>query len=337
MANLSTTYMGIKLKNPLILGASNLVQKPDIVKQAGEAGIGAVVYKSLFEEQVQLENLQLSEDLEEYEHRHAEMLSQFPSLEHAGPKEHLYNLEKLRKSVSVPLLASLNALNEDTWVDYAKKLENTGVDGLEINLYFVPGDFDISGKSIEEKQIQTINNVKEAVNIPVSVKLSLFYSNPLHFIKKADEAGADGFVIFNRFFQPDINVKKEEFHFPWELSHDKDHMVPLRFAGLLYGNIKGSICASRGIYTPEDVIKMILAGADAVQIVSTIYKNKPSYISEILSETDKWMNDKGYKSLDDFRGKLSRKNLKDPFAYQRAQYIDILMSSEIVFKKYRMV
>jgi dihydroorotate dehydrogenase (fumarate) len=337
MANLSTAYMGIKLKNPLILGASNLVQKPDIVKQAEEAGIGAVVYKSLFEEQVQLENLQLSEDIEEYENRHAEMLSQYPSLEHAGPKEHLYNLEKLRKSVSVPLIASLNALDKDTWVDYAKKLENTGVDGLEMNLYFVPGDFDISGQSIEGKQIQTIKNVKEAVNIPVSVKLSLFYSNPLHFIKKADEAGADGFVIFNRFFQPDINVKKEEFSFLWELSHGKDHMVPLRFAGLLYGNIEGSICVNRGIYTPADVIKMILAGADAIQIVSTIYKNKPSYISEILSEIDKWMADKGYSSLDDFRGKLSRKNIKDPFAYRRAQYIDILMSSETVFKKYRMV
>jgi len=337
MANLSTTYMGIKLKNPLILGASNLVQKPDIVKQAEEEGIGAVVYKSLFEEQVQLENLQLSEDLHEYEHRHAEMLSQYPSLEHAGPKEHLYNLEKLRKNVSVPLLASLNALDEDTWIDYAKKLENTGVDGLELNLYFVPGDFDISGESIEKKQIQTIKNVKEAVNIPVSVKLSLFYSNPLHFIRKADEAGADAFVIFNRFFQPDINVKKEEFHFSWDLSHSKDHMVPLRFAGLLYGNIKGSICASRGIYTPEDVIKMILAGADVVQMVSTIYKNKPSVISEILSEIEKWMNDKDYGSLDDFRGKLSRKNIKDPFAYRRAQYIDILMSSETVFKKYRMI
>ncbi|WP_340114491.1 dihydroorotate dehydrogenase-like protein [Maribellus mangrovi] len=337
MANLSTTYMGVLLKNPLILGASNLVSKPDVIKQIEEAGIGAIVYRSLFEEQIQLENLQMDEMLSEYEERNAEMTSLFPGLEHAGPKEHLYNVEKLVKSVDVPVFASLNAIYEPTWVEYAKELEKTGVAGLELNLYAVPGYFEVSGESIEEKQVQIVKAVKKAVKIPVSVKMSLFYTNPLNFIKKIDEAGADAYVLFNRFFQPDIDIEKEEYHYPWELSNPKDHMVGLRFAGLLHGNLEGSICISRGIYDANDVIKMILAGADVVQMVSTIYRNSPTVVSDILMDMNKYMDDKGYKSLEDFRGKLSRKKMNDPFAYQRAQYVDILMRSESIFKKYPMV
>lgn len=337
MADLSATYMGIKLKNPLILGASNLVTKPDTIKQIEEAGIGAIVYRSLFEEQIQLESLQMDEELSEYENRNAEMTKLFPGLEHAGPKEHLYNLEKLKKSVNVPVFASLNAIYEPTWVEYAKELEKTGVDGLEINLYAVPGYFEVTGQSIEDKQVQIVKAVKNAVKIPVSVKISLFYSNPLNFIKKIDEAGADAYVLFNRFFQPEIDIEKEEYYYPWELSNPKDHMLTLRAAGLLYGNLNGSICASRGIYDGADVIKMILAGADVVQMVSTIYRNHPSVVSDILMDINRWMDEKGYKSLDDFRGKLSRKNMKDPFVYQRAQYVEILSKSDTIFKKYPMV
>lgn len=337
MADLSTTYMGIKLKNPLILGASNLVSKPETIKQIENAGIGAIVYRSLFEEQIQLENLQMDEDLSEYENRNAEMTKLFPGLEHGGPKEHLYNVEKLKKSVNVPVFASLNAIYEPTWVEYAKELEKTGVDGLEINLYAVPGYFEVTGQSIEDKQVQIVKAVKKAVKIPVSVKISVFYTNPLNFLKKIDEAGADAYVLFNRFFQPEIDIEKEEYFYPWELSNPKDHMLTLRTAGLLYGNLNGNICASRGIYDANDVIKMVLAGADVVQMVSSIYKNHPSVVTNILVEMNRWMDDKGYKTLADFRGKLSRKNLKDPFTYQRAQYVDILMKSESIFKKYPMV
>jgi dihydroorotate dehydrogenase (fumarate) len=337
MADLSTTYMGVKLKNPLILGASNLVTKPDTIKQIEQAGIGAIVYRSLFEEQIQLESLQMDEELSEYENRNAEMTKLFPGLEHAGPKEHLYNVEKLKKNVNVPVFASLNAIYEPTWVEYAKELEKTGVDGLELNLYAVPGYFEITGQSIEDKQVQIVKAVKKAVKIPVSVKISLFYSNPLNFIKKVDEAGADAYVLFNRFFQPEIDIEKEEYYYPWELSNPKDHMLTLRAAGLLYGNLNGSICASRGIYDGSDVIKMILAGADVVQIVSTVYRNHPSVVSDILMDINRWMDEKGYKSLDDFRAKLSRKNMKDPFVYQRAQYVEILSKSDTIFKKYPMV
>ncbi|WP_303923622.1 dihydroorotate dehydrogenase-like protein [Draconibacterium sediminis] len=337
MANLTTTYMGVELKNPLILGASNLVSKPDVIKQIEEAGIGAIVYRSLFEEQIQLESLQMDELLSEYENRNAEMTDLFPGLEHAGPKEHLYNVEKLVKSVDVPVFASLNAIYEPTWVEYAKELEKTGVAGLEINLYAVPGYFEVTGESIEDKQVQIVKAIKQVVKIPVSVKMSLFYTNPLNFIKKVDEAGADGYVLFNRFFQPEIDIEKEEYFYPWELSNPKDHMVGLRYAGLLFGNVEGSVCISRGIYDANDVIKMLLAGADVVQMVSTIYRNSPSVVSDILMDINKWMDNKGYKSLDDFRGKLSRKSMKDPFAYQRAQYVDILTKSEDIFKKYPMV
>lgn len=337
MANLTTTYMGIELKNPLILGASNLVSKPDVIKQIEEAGIGAIVYRSLFEEQIQLESLQMDELLSEYENRNAEMTDLFPGLEHAGPKEHLYNVEKLVKSVDVPVFASLNAIYEPTWVEYAQELEKTGVAGLEINLYAVPGYFEVTGESIEDKQVEIVKAIKQKVKIPVSVKMSLFYTNPLNFIKKVDEAGADGYVLFNRFFQPEIDIEKEQYYYPWELSNPKDHMVSLRYAGLLHGNVEGSVCVSRGIYDANDVIKMILAGADVVQMVSTIYRNSPSVVSDILMDMNRWMDDKGYKTLDDFRGKLSRKNMKDPFAYQRAQYVDILMKSEDIFKKYPMV
>nr|WP_321354967.1 dihydroorotate dehydrogenase-like protein [uncultured Draconibacterium sp.] len=337
MANLTTTYMGVELKNPLILGASNLVSKPDVIKQIEEAGIGAIVYRSLFEEQIQLESLQMDELLSEYENRNAEMTDLFPGLEHAGPKEHLYNVEKLVKSVDVPVFASLNAIYEPTWIEYAQELEKTGVAGLEINLYAIPGYFEVTGESIEDKQVQIVKAIKQVVKIPVSVKMSLFYTNPLNFIKKVDEAGADGYVLFNRFFQPEIDIEKEEYFYPWELSNPKDHMISLRYAGLLHGNVEGSVCVSRGIYDANDVIKMLLAGADVVQMVSTIYRNSPSVVSDILMDINKWMDDKGYKTLADFRGKLSRKNMKDPFAYQRAQYVDILTKSEDIFKKYPMV
>ena len=337
MADLSSTYMGVSLKNPVILGASNLVNKPEVIKELEDAGIAAIVYKSLFEEQIQLESLQMDEDMNEYANRNSEMGKIFPDVVHAGPKEHIYNLKKLRQSTSVPLFASLNALYEPSWVEYARLLEDTGVDGLELNLYATPGYFEIGCASIEEKQYQIVRSVKKAVKIPVSVKLSPYYTNTLNFIKRLDEAGVDGFVLFNRFFQPEIDIENEVFHFPWELTQERDRQLSLRYAGLLYGNIEGSIGASRGIYSAEDIIKMLLSGADVIQTVSAIYKNQPAFVATMLNDLNAWMDKKGYKTIADFRGKLSRKNLKDPFMYQRAQYVDILLKSEEIFKKYPMV
>lgn len=328
--------MGIELKNPIIVGASNLVLDENHLKQMEEAGAAAIVYKSLFEEQVQLENLALSEAMEEYTERHAEMTTLFPDIEHAGPREFLMNLRNARKVVSIPLFASLNAVYKETWVEYAEQLAETGVDGLELNFYSVPQDFNKTEASITDEQITIVRQVKKAVRIPVAVKISPFYTNPLYLIKKLDEEGVNGVVLFNRLFQPDIDIDLEENYFPYNLSHQQDSRIALRYAGLLYGNINASLCANTGILTGEDVITMILAGADCVQVVSTLYKNQIEYISTMLTDIQEWMHEKQYQKLNDFRGKLSKKRIKDPFAYKRAQYVDILLKSEEIFKRYPM-
>lgn len=332
--DLSTTYLGLKLKNPIIVGASNLVTDLNFLKKLEEAGASAIVYKSLFEEQIQLENLENYQAEEDYGTRHAEMSSMFPATVDAGPAEFLFNLAKAKQSLNIPLIASLNAVYDDTWYEYAKKIEETGVDAIELNFYAVPREFDIDDNSILQEQLDTLEGVKKAVKIPVSVKLSPFYTNPLYCIGELDKKGTDGFVLFNRLFQPDIDLDKEGLYYPYMLSNEEDNRLPLRFAGLLYGNIKGNICSNTGIFTGKDVIKMIIAGADCVQVVSTIYKHGPKQIGKILEEMEEWMKEKKYQSLADFKGKLAKVNIKDPYAYQRAQYVDILMRSKDIFKKY---
>ena len=334
MTDLRTRYLGIELKNPIVVGASNLVVDPDMAKKMEEAGAAAIVYKSLFEEQIQLEGFELEEELNEYNDIHAEMTSLFPDLQHAGPEEHLMNLEKLANSVNIPVIASLNAVFEPTWVEYALQLEKLGIAALELNFYAVPKDVNKDGHSIIEDQLKVLRKVLANVKIPVSVKLSPYYTNALRTISAMDKEGIDGVVLFNRLFQPDIDIEKEDMFFPYNLSNHEDNRLALRYAGLLYGNINASICSANGILDGKDVIKMILAGADCVQIVSTLYKNKAEHIKVMLADIESWMDRKGYKKLDDFRGKLSDKNTTDPYAYKRAQYVDILMKSDNIFKAY---
>lgn len=336
MAELKCKYMGIEIKNPIVVGACNLVTDTDNLKKMEEAGAGAVVYKSLFEEQIQLENLELSEQLDEYSERNAEMIDLFPDIEHAGPQEFLHNLKRAREVLSIPLIASLNAVYKESWVEYAGYLADTGIDGLELNMYSVPQDFDKLGEDILSEQLEILSAVKKTVKIPISVKLSPYYANPLNVVKRMDDIGINAFVLFNRLFQPDIDIDHEKSFFPYNLSMQQDNRLPLRFAGLLHDNIKGQIVTSTGIFTGEDVITMLLAGADCVQVVSTLYKNQISQISNIINDVTRWMDSKGYKKLEDFRGKLSKKNTSDTFAYKRAQYVDILLKSEEIFKKYPM-
>ncbi len=334
MSSLKTKYLGIELKNPIIVGASNLVNDLDIVKKMEDAGASAIVYKSLFEEQIQLESFELEEELNAYNNIHAEMSSLFPELQHAGPEEHLMKLEKLKNTVGIPVIGSLNAVFEPTWAEYALELEKLGIAALELNFYAVPKDFKKDESDIVNEQLSVLKKVLSKVKIPVSVKLSPYYTNPLKTIHSMDELGVDGFVLFNRLFQPDIDINKEEMFFPYNLSSHEDNRLALRFAGLLYDKLKGSICSSRGILDGKDVIKMILAGADCVQVVSTLYRNKPEHIKNMLSDIENWMDNKNYKGLNDFRGKLSQKNSNDPFAYKRAQYVDILMKSDTIFTIY---
>jgi len=334
MAKLNTSYMGIQLENPIIVGANNLMKNIDNIKMMEQAGAGAIVYRSLFEEQIELEELQLTDEAEEYDERHAEMIDVFPSIHHAGPKEHLYQLEKIRGSISIPLIASLNCINRDVWVQYAKKIEQTGVDGIELNLYSVPYDIQKEGTSIKNEHFEIVKQVKENISIPVSVKLSFFYTNPLNVIKTMDGLGVDAFIIFNRLFQPDIDISTQEHSSPFNLSSVGDYRLPLRFTGLLYNHINADICSSTGIFNGKDVAKMILAGARVTQCVSTLYKNKISHIKQMLKQLNDWMDSKNYKTLQDFRGKLSKDSISSPFIYQRSQYVDILLNKEPIIKDY---
>jgi len=328
MADLKTTYMGIPLRNPLIVGASPLTANIDSIKQIEEMGAGALVTRSLFEEAIQLERFEFDESLHREEGRSAEMVTVFPRMEHGGPKEHLMWVKKAKEAVKIPVIASLNAVNRDTWLDYAKQLEDTGVDGLECNLFASPSDPLEEGAAVELKQMELIEELKRTLTIPISVKLSYFYSNPLNAIHRMDKAGASAFVLFNRLFEPDIDAEQETRTLPFNLSHKTDYRLPLRYAGLLGGTLEGDICSSTGISTGEDIAKMILAGATTVQAVSALLRHKIPHIQTMLKDFEAWMNARGYTSLSEFRGKLSRKNSSDPWMYTRGQYVKLLMNPE---------
>lgn len=332
MTDLSTTYMGLKLKNPIIAGASSMSNDLNQLRKLEEAGAAAIVYKTLFEEQIHLESAQMEDEMGSFGEMNAEMVSLFPKLQHAGAEVHLVNFRKAKESLSIPLIASLNCLEDGTWVEYARLLEKAGADALELNFFYVPKDFETDGHGIEEHQIELMRQVKNKVSIPVSVKLSSFYSNPLHTVSKFDKAGVSGVVLFNKLFEPEINIEEVKHIAPFNLSHEGDYRLSLRYAGLLYKQISASVCANSGIFTGNDVVKLILAGADCVQVVSTLYKHKPEYIATMLDDLSAWMSAKGYNSLNEFKGKLSKSAVKDPFIYKRAQYIDLLLSSEQLVK-----
>ncbi len=337
MAKLSTNYLGLSLKNPLIAGACNLSMDAGVAKKMEDTGVSAIVFKSLFEEQVNLESLQMEEELNEYVERHAEMISLFPTVKHAGPAEHLEKLRSLKEALDIPVIGSLNCVNPETWTEYAVQMAETGVDALELNFYASPGSFDTPSKEMEEEQVAIVRAVTDKVKLPVSVKLSPFYTNLLQLIKRMDDEGVAGFVLFNRLFQPDIDLSGEAHSFPFNLSQPMDYRLPLRYAGLLYKEIKGSVCSNTGIFSGEDMVRMLLAGADAVQVVSAIYKHKVPHLGKMIKELESWMDEKGYKNIGEFQGKLSKTEVQDPYAYQRAQYVDLLMKPFDLLKKYPQV
>ncbi|NVO20047.1 MAG: dihydroorotate dehydrogenase-like protein [Bacteroidetes bacterium] len=332
MTDLSTTYMGLQLKNPIIVGASSMSSDLTMLKRLEQAGAAAIVYKTLFEEQIHLESAQMDDEMSSFGEMNAEMISLHPKLQHAGAEVHLAGFRKAKDTLSIPLIASLNCLEDETWMEYARLLEKAGADGLELNFFYVPRDFELDGHSIEEHQLDLLRLVKSKVTIPVSVKLSSFYSNPLNIISRLDKSGANAVILFNRLFEPEINTDDMKHIAPFNLSHEGDYRLVLRYSGLLYKQIKGSICASTGIYNGNDVIKVLIAGADCVQIVSTLYKHKPEYIATMLADMEDWMSSKGFNSIGEFRGKLSKASVKDPFIYKRAQYIDLLLGSDQLVK-----
>lgn len=332
MTDLRTRYMGIELKNPVIAGASDLSNAPDKFKRLEDAGVGAIVAKSLFEEQIQLERTELDEDLEKFNYRNPEMITVFPNVSHAGPREHLVWLRKAVDSVDVPVIGSLNAVEDATWIEWAQLLADTGVAGLELNFYHVPDDYRKDSGEIESRQIGILSEILKKVKIPVSVKLSYSYTNPLNVITRIAETGVAGMVVFNRFFEPDIDVWEEKEVSPLNLSHREDNRIPLRFAGLLGGRVKPDICCSTGIYNGEDVVKMILAGASCVQVVSALYRNGTKTVAEMLEGVSRWMEQRGYETIDSFKARMSGHSADDPWRYARAQYVDLLMKPEKIVK-----
>lgn len=334
MADLRTTYMGLELKNPIIAGASALTANMASIRKLEEFSAAAIVTKSLFEEQIQLERFKYDEDQRKGECRNAEMITVRPRIEFAGPAEHIMWVREVKRAVSIPVIASLNAVNPETWLEYARKLEDTGVDALECNFFASPKEPDRAAVAIENEQVELVARLKAAVRIPFAVKLSFFYTNPLNVIHRMDHAGASGFVLFNRLVEPDIDLQGETVSNTFNLSHDTDYRLALRNAGLLHGLLKADICCSTGIFDGAAVAKMLLAGAQVVQTVSALFRNGPTHMQTMIRDLEAWMAFKGYNALADFRGKLSRRNVGDPWAYTHAQYARLLMSPDELVKNW---
>jgi len=335
MNNLETSYMGIKLSSPVILGACDLSSKPDMLKKAEEQGAAAVVYKSLFEEQIQMEDLYQDEKINQFNDINAEMITLHPDIERSDIEYYLVQLRKVKESLSIPVIASLNCVNESSWFRYAKMIEETGVDAIELNLYQIPTQFDLDAAAIEQKQVNIVAGIKKQLSIPVSVKLSSDYTNILHFAKRLDETGIDGMVLFNAFFQPDVDIWHERHRRAFNLSHKGEYKKSLRYAGMLYGRIKADVCSSHGIFSGEDVIKLLLTGASCVQVVSAVYRQGIERIGEFNREISEWMEKKQYSAISQFRGKLSDSVLNKNntlLIYKRAQYIDLLLHSDTVLE-----
>ncbi len=324
MVNLKTTYLGVELNSPIVVAASSISSYIERVQMAESAGAGALVVRSLFEEQIALDQLHMEQALSVGAESFAEATSYFPNIEHGGASEHLMWIEKTRKATSMPIFASLNAVSLDVWATYARQLESSGVNGLEINYYSVPTDPDKPASAIEKTMFDVIEAVRQAVSIPIAVKLSQFYTAPANLAQELEKRGVNAIVMFNRFLQPDIDPDAEALINEMVLSTPAELKLPLRWTALLYGRTKMEIAVNTGIHTGRDVIKALLAGATVAQIAATLLKNGIPYLSTMILDIQNWMAEKGYSSLDEFRGKLSQKNCEDLFGFERAQYVKLL-------------
>lgn len=329
MADLKTTYMGVALKNPLIVAASSISNYVDKVKQAEAMGAGGLVIRSLFEEQIQHDQSTMADFLERSANISPEIHSSFyPPMADSGPREHMMWVEKTRRAVKMPIFASLNAVHPGSWVSYAKQLAETGIDGLEINFYAVAADPDKPGSEIEKALFDVIAAVRAEVSLPIAVKLSPYYTSTPNVVRELEKRGVNAAILFNRFLQPDIDIHEEALTNEMTYSSPAELRVPLRWVALLYGRTKLDLVLNTGVHSGEDAIKALLAGATAVQLASALVKNGLPYLSKILLDIEGWMDEKGYNSLDEFRGKVSQKNIPDVFGFERAQYMKLLMAQE---------
>jgi len=326
--DLATTYLGLRLNNPLVPSASPLAEKLDDVKRLADAGAAAIVLHSLFEEQLRLESAELDYHLTHGTESFAEALSYFPesSEYRLGPEEYLDHIAKAKAAVKIPIIASLNGSTLGGWTDYASKIQQAGADALELNIYSIPTDFHLAAADIEKTYLDIVGAVKAAVTIPVAVKLSPFFTNFANMAQRLAEAGANGLVLFNRFYQPDIDLETLEVKPNVLLSTPMAMRLPLRWIAILHGRIPVSLAATGGIHRATDALKMLMAGADVTMMCSALLRHGPQHLATVRREMVAWLEQHEYESIAQLKGSLSQKKCADPTAFERAQYMRALSS-----------
>ena len=329
--DLTTHYLGMKLRSPLVVSASPLSEDVDNIRRMEDAGAAAVVLYSLFEEQLSQDRLELHRNLENGTNSFAESLSYFPEPHEfsLGPEEYLKHIAAAKRATTIPIIASLNGSSVGGWISYARQIQAAGADALELNIYHVPTDMDLAGKSIEDNYINILRAVKSEVTIPVAVKASPFFSNFANMARRFEQAGANGLVLFNRFYQPDIELETLEAKPNILLSTPMAMRLPLRWIALLHGRVNTSLAATSGIHRASDVLKMLLVGADATMLCSTLIRHGIQQITAIESGLIEWLEEHEYESIRQLKGSLSQKNCADPSAFERAQYMKALCCSNL--------
>ena len=331
--DLSTDYMGLKLKHPIVASSSPLSETLEGIKLLEDSGASAVVMFSLFEEQFHKENEAFDYFLASGTESFAESLNYFPQIDTSpkGPDHYLNLIRKAVEATEIPIIGSLNGVTNEGWIDFAKQIQEAGASALELNIYFIPTDIDMLSSDVEQRYFDILKAVKDAVSIPVAIKLSPFFSATGNMAKRLDAAGADALVLFNRFYQPDIDLDYLKINPRIDLSTPAEIRLPLLWIAVLYGHIKASLAASRGVHSSTEIIKYILAGADVVMVASALMKNGPQYLSVLINETDNWLTARNYHSLTEARGVMSWQNVKDPAAFERVNYIKVLESFDNPF------
>lgn len=326
--NLTTNYLGMELKNPIVPSAGPLSHELSNIKAMEDAGAAAVVLYSLFEEEIEHESLELYHHTTAHQESFAEALDYFPEPFDfkVGPEKYLEHIRKAKEAVDIPIIASLNGKSVGGWIDYAKKIEQAGADALELNIYFLASDPKKPGSEIENEYLNIVKGVKMNVNIPIAVKMHPFFSSVSWMAEQLTNVGADGLVLFNRFYQPDINLETLEVEPNVLLSTPMAMRLPLRWIAMLYGKVNADLAATTGIYTETDVIKMIMAGAKVTQMLACLLKFGIPHIKEILSQMVYWMEVNEYESLEQMRGSMSYKNVANPSQFERANYMKVLHS-----------
>ena len=324
--NLSTTYLGLKLAHPLMAGASPMVDDMGMVKRLEDAGASAIVMHSLFEEQITREEQGTIMDMELSSNTSAEALSFFPAPDEfrLGPEKYLEQIRRIKDAVSVPVIASLNGTTPAGWLHYGQLMQDAGADALELNVYYIPTDAKESSTEVEKRTLDIVRAVKSEVKIPIAVKLSPFFSALAHFAVELESAGADGLVLFNRFFQPDINVEELVAEPSLQLSGPADLLLRLRWLAVLHGHVKGSLAVTGGVHDGIGALKAVMAGADAVQMVSALLIHGPDRLAQTRATLSEWLEEHEYESLAQARGSMSLVKSPNPQAFTRANYMRIL-------------